>query len=142
MDVEKLKRVIDTDAATSPERRKVLWKNRKVILPALVAMAALIWLAFNYNVDKRAVAGGVVLLGLASNAFAWIVALIGAIPLIGPLLVKVLAIPVIWLINAIGYLVSYIAIRRGYSKDVLTYRGLTFALIIGVVIGYILGKIV
>jgi tetrahydromethanopterin S-methyltransferase subunit F len=37
--------------------------------------------------------------------------------------------------------VSYIAIRRGYSKDVLTYRGLTVAVIIGIVIGFVLGKL-
>ncbi len=42
---------------------------------------------------------------------------------------------------AIGYLVSYVAIRRGYSKDVLTYRGLTIAVIIGIVIGFVLGKL-
>ncbi len=144
MDVAKLKRVLDADtsAAASAETRRALWRDWRVIVPALLAIAALIWLGFNYNVDKRAVAGGVVLVGLVSNAFAWLLALLGAIPLIGPLLVKILAIPVIWLINAVGYLISYIAIRRGYSKDVLTYRGLTFALIIGIIIGYILGKLV
>ncbi|MBV8656306.1 MAG: hypothetical protein JO142_00630, partial [Burkholderiales bacterium] len=46
------------------------------------------------------------------------------------------------LLNSIGYLVSMVAIRRGYSKDVLTYRGLTVALITGIVLGYILGKFV
>ncbi len=46
----------------------------------------------------------------------------------------------IWLLNAVGYLVPYIAIRRGYSKDVLTYRGLAIAtIIIGIVIGFVLG---
>jgi hypothetical protein len=143
MDVEKLRRVIDADvaAAGSAETRRALWKNWKVLAPALLAIAGLIWFAFNYDVDKRAVAGGVVLVGVVSNVFAWFLALLGAVPFIGPLLVKVLAIPVIWLINAIGYLVSYVAIRRGYSKDVLTYRGLTFAVIIGIIIGYILGRL-
>ena len=143
MDVEKLRRAIEADAsaAASAETRRALWKNWKVIVPALALIAALLWLAFNYDVDKRAVAGGVVLVGLVSNAFAWLVAILGAIPFIGPLLVKVLAIPLIWLINAVGYLISYVAIRRGYSKDVLTYRGLTFAIIIGIIIGYILGRL-
>lgn len=48
----------------------------------------------------------------------------------------------VWLLNALGYLVSFLAIRRGYSKDVLTYRGLTVALLVGVVIGYVLGKLI
>lgn len=62
-------------------------------------------------------------------------------PIIGPLIVKVLSIGLIWLLNAVGYLVSYIAIRRGYSKDVLTYRGLTVAIIVGIVIGFVLGRL-
>jgi hypothetical protein len=63
------------------------------------------------------------------------------VPIIGPLLVKVLTMSFIWLLNAVGYLVAYIAIKRGYSKDVLTYRGITIALIIGVVLGYVLGSL-
>lgn len=143
MDVEKLKRAVEAEAtaAASAETRRALWKNWKVIVPALLLIAVLIWLATNFGVDTHAVAGGVVLVGLVTNAFAWLLALLGAVPLIGPLLVKVLAIPIIWLINAVGYLVSYVAIRRGYSKDVLTYRGLTFAVIIGIIIGYILGRL-
>jgi hypothetical protein len=79
--------------------------------------------------------------GLLSNAFAWLLGIIAWVPIIGPLIVKVLSIGFIWLLNAVGYLVSYIAIRRGYSKDVLTYRGLTVAIIIGIVIGFVLGKL-
>jgi hypothetical protein len=56
--------------------------------------------------------------------------------------VKVLSIGFVWLLNAVGYLVAFVAIRRGYSKDVLTYRGLTIALIVGIVIGYVLGKLI
>jgi hypothetical protein len=67
------------------------------------------------------------------------VGVVGLIPIVGPLIVKVLSLSVIWLLNAIGYIVSIIAIKRGYSKDVLTYRGLTIALIIGIIIGYVIG---
>jgi hypothetical protein len=54
----------------------------------------------------------------------------------------VLSLSFIWLLNAIGYLVSYIAIKRGYSKDVLTYRAVTIALITGIVIGYVVGHFI
>jgi tetrahydromethanopterin S-methyltransferase subunit F len=63
------------------------------------------------------------------------------VPIVGPLLVKVLSLSIIWLLNAIGYLVSYIAIKRGYSKDVISYRGLTIALITGIVIGFVLASL-
>jgi len=83
-----------------------------------------------------------VLVGLVSGLFVWLVGLIGLVPLIGPMIVKVLSFGFIWLLNAMGYLVSYVAIRRGYSRDVLTYRGLTMALLIGIVIGYIVAQFI
>lgn len=112
------------------------------MLPLLLLLAVLVWTGLHFGLDKRVVASGAVIYGILTSAFAWLVGVIGLIPIIGPLIVKVLSIGVIWLLNAIGYLVSYIAIKRGYSKDVLTYRGLTIALITGIVIGYIVGHYV
>lgn len=117
------------------------WRSWKVMLPLWLAMGLLVWLGIRYNVDHRVIAGSVVAIGLISNAFAWLAGIVSLVPIIGPLIVKILSIGFIWVLNAIGYFVSYIAIRRGYTKDVLTYRGLTIALIIGIVIGYVLGKL-
>lgn len=111
------------------------------MLPLWLAMGGLAWFALRHNVDQSVVAGSVVAIGLISNAFAWLLGLIALVPVIGPIIVKVLSVGLIWLLNALGYLVSYIAIRRGYSRDVLTYRGLTVALIIGIVIGFVVGKL-
>lgn len=113
----------------------------KIMLPVWGLLILLVWVGLHFGVDQRVLAGGVLLLGFLSSALAWLVGVIGLLPLVGPLIVKVLAIPIIWLLNALGYLVSYIAIRRGYSRDVLTYRGLTIALIVGIVIGYIFGRL-
>lgn len=104
-------------------------------------MLGLTWWALERDVDKSVIAGGLVAVGLVSNAFAWLLGIVALVPVIGPLIVKVLSIGFIWLLNAVGYLVSFIAIKRGYSKDVLTYRGLTVAVIIGIILGFILGKI-
>lgn len=106
------------------------------------AIGLFIWAGIRYDLDGRVIAGSVFVVGMLSNAFAWALGVVALVPLVGPLVVKVLSIGFIWLVNAVGYLVSFIAIRRGYSKDVLTYRGLTIALIIGIVIGYVLGKLV
>lgn len=115
-------------------------KDWRIMLPALLLIAALIYFGFQYQVDTKVIAGGSVVIGLLSGAFAWVVGLIGLVPVIGPILVKVLSIGFIWLLNAVGYVISYIAIKRGYSQDVLTYRGLTIALIVGIVIGYIIAQ--
>lgn len=121
---------------------QVWWKNWKVMLPVWLAIVGLTWWAIEQHVDASVIAGSVVVVGLISNAFAWLLGLIALVPVIGPLIVKVLSAGFIWLLNAVGTLVSFIAIKRGYSKDVLTYRGLTVAVIIGVVIGFILGKLI
>lgn len=112
------------------------------MLPLWLAIAALVGLGLHFNVDRSVIAGTVVVVGLITNAFAWLLGIIALVPIIGPIIVKILSIGFIWLLNAVGYLVSYVAIRRGYSKDVLTYRGVTIALIIGIVIGFVLGKLV
>jgi len=112
------------------------------MLPVWLGIGGLVALGLRYDVDRSVIAGSVVVVGLVSNAFAWLLGIVALVPVIGPFIVKVLSIGFVWLLNAVGYLVSYIAIRRGYSKDVLTYRGLTVALIIGIVIGFVLGKLI
>lgn len=118
------------------------WRNWKVMVPLWLAIGALVWLGERHQVDNRIIAGSVFVVGVLSNAFAWLLGVIALVPVVGPIIVKVLSVGFIWLLNAVGYLVSFIAIRRGYSKDVLTYRGLTVAVIVGIVIGYVLGKLI
>jgi hypothetical protein len=106
-----------------------------------LVILGLTWWALEERVNVSVIAGSVVVVGLISNAFAWLLGVIALVPIVGPLIAKVLSIGFIWLLNAVGYLVSFIAIKRGYSKDVLTYRGLTVAVIIGIIIGFVLGKV-
>lgn len=119
---------------------KFNWKDWRHTLPVILLLIALIYLGNHYHVNHKVIAGSAVVIGLVSGVFAWLVGMIGLVPIIGPLIVKVLSIGFIWLLNAVGYVISYIAIKRGYSQDVLTYRGLTIALIVGIVIGYILAQ--
>ena len=134
--------MLESEENPTPERNlRPWWRNWKVMLPLWLVMGGLVWLGLYLNVDRSVIAGSVLAVGLISNAFAWLLGIVALVPVIGPVIVKVLSIGFIWLLNAVGYLVSYIAIRRGYSKDVLTYRGLTVALIIGIVIGFVLGKL-
>ena len=121
---------------------KPWWKNWKVMAPLWLAIVGLAWWANEKRVDASVIAGSVVVVGLITNAFAWLLGIIALVPILGPLIVKILSIGFIWLLNAVGYLVSFIAIKRGYSQDVLTYRGLTIAVIIGIIIGFVLGKLV
>ena len=94
------------------------------------------------EVDETIIGGVVVVFGLITQAFVGLISIIALVPFVGPIIAKLLALPVFWLINALGYFVSIVAIKKGYSKDVLNYRVLTIVLLIGIVIGYIIGKII
>ncbi len=110
---------IFTPEAIKPETKRGTWKW---MLPLSIVLALAVFAAWHFGWHAKAVTTGVVLLAAASHVFAWILGIITLVPIIGPLLVKVLSLSIIWLLNAVGYLVSYVAIKRGYSKDVLTYR--------------------
>ena len=68
--------------------------------------------------------------------------MIAKIPFFGPFLLKVVSIPVFYSLNALGWVVSAIAIKKGYVNELSKSRTVTFALLVGIIIGYILGNIV
>jgi hypothetical protein len=117
-------------------------KHWRFMTLSVILIVAIIWCGIYYQIDELVVASFALVLAVLSGVFAWVVGLIGLVPIVGPLIIKILSIPLVWLINGIGYLISVIAIKRGYSKDVLTYRGLTITLIIGIVIGFVLSHLI
>lgn len=111
----------------------------KIMLPVLTLLIVSGVLAYHYHWDTKTTTVGALLVGFYSGLVGWLLSVITLVPIIGPILVKILTMSFIWLLNAVGYLVSYIAIKRGYSKDVISYRGITIALLVGIVVGYVLG---
>jgi len=122
--------------------KRAWWQNWRVMLFVWLVIVGLVWIALEHDVDRRVIAGSVFVVGMVSNAFAWLLSVIALVPVVGPLIAKALSIGFIWILNGVGWLVSLVAIKRGYSRDVLTYRGVTISIIIGIVIGYVLGKLV
>jgi uncharacterized membrane protein len=53
-----------------------------------------------------------------------------------------LAIPFFWILNALGYFVGAVAIKKGYRSEFTKSRILTLALLIGIIIGYIIGHLI
>jgi uncharacterized membrane protein len=138
LNLPEVPKTFDQKAVVEPPKRGA-WK---IMLPLTFLLLGVVVAAWHFNWDAKAVTAGVLLFGAISHVFAWMLGLVALVPFIGPIIVKVLSLSFIWLLNAIGYLVSYTAIKRGYTKDVLTYRGLTIALIIGIVIGYVAGHFI
>ena len=113
----------------------------KTILVWIIIILFIV-VALHFNIDRTIIGAAVVVFGLITQAFVGLIGIISLIPFIGPIIAKILALPIFWLINALGYFVSVIAIKRGYSKDVINYRVLTIVLLVGIVIGFILAKII
>ena len=115
--------------------------NPKIIL-VLIGICITVYLMLYFQLDIRAITIITLLLGYITNIFTGLVALIGFIPIIGPLIIKVFSIPFFWFMNGLGYFTSAYAINKGYGKDILRHRLITFALLMGIVIGYILGHLI
>jgi len=95
-----------------------------------------------FRVDAKVLALFALVAGFVTNGFVALATLVSLVPVVGPLLVKVLSIPVFYLFNALGYLLSVLAIKKGYGAEVVSYRVLTIILLVGIVIGYIIGNLV
>ena len=68
--------------------------------------------------------------------------IIALIPIIGPLIIKVITIPGFFLLNAMGTIISGIAIKKGYTSQLAKGRVVTLGLMIGIIIGYIIGNLI
>ncbi len=116
--------------------------NYRVAILAWILIIILIYAGLYYSLDRSAIALAVLIVGVLGHAFAAMIVWIGFLPLVGPMIAHVLSLPFLWLLNGIGYVASIIAIKRGYSKDVLNYRVITITLLFGITFGYVLGKLV
>jgi len=105
-------------------------------------ITAFIAIALKMGIDQKVVVFGTIVIGVFTQAFAGLAALIATIPLIGPFIIKVLAIPFFWILNALGYFVGAVAIKKGYRSEFTKSRILTLALLIGIIIGYIIGHLI
>ena len=115
--------------------------NPKTIL-TLLGISISVYLMLTFNLDVRAIAIITLLLGYITNIFVGLTTLVGLIPIIGPLIVKVFTIPFFWLLNGMGYFTSAYAIKKGYGRDIVSHRLITITLLIGIVLGYILGHLI
>ena len=120
---------------------KDFFKQRWKHILAWALILVIIIIALKMEVDGKIVVFVTLILGFFTQIFAGVGVLIAMVPWVGPFIIKVFTIPFFWLLNAMGYFVSIIAIKKGYSKQLTRSRVLTVALLFGIIIGYVLGHI-
>jgi len=119
----------------------ILLSYRKKIVIWMIA-GGLIFAASYYGIDKKLIVFTAFIIGVFTEIFAGIGILVAAIPVIGPMIIKIVSIPIFWILNALGTLVSGIAIKKGYATELAKGRIMTLALLIGMIIGYIIGNLI
>ena len=120
---------------------KLKWK---IVL--WILLFTMICLAFSYGkqygINERIIILATLVMGVFTQIFTGITSLIAIIPFFGPFILKVVSIPIFYFLNALGWVVSAIAIKKGYVNELSRSRTVTFALLVGIIIGYILGNII
>ena len=90
----------------------------KIVLWTL--LFTIIYLGFSYGeqygINDRIIILATLVLGVFTQIFAGITSLIAIIPFFGPFILKVVSIPIFYFLNAIGWIVSAIAMKKGYVK--------------------------
>ena len=119
----------------------ILLSYRKKIVIWMIA-GGLIFAASYYGIDKKLIVFTAFIIGVFTEIFAGIGILVAAIPVVGPMIIKIISIPIFWILNALGTLVSGIAIKKGYATELAKGRIMTLALLIGMIIGYIIGNLI
>ena len=120
--------------------------NLKWKIVLWILLSTMICLAFaygkQYGINERIIILATLVLGVFTQIFTGITSLIAIIPFFGPFILKVVSIPIFYFLNALGWVVSAIAIKKGYVNELSKSRTVTFALLVGIIIGYILGNII
>jgi hypothetical protein len=120
--------------------------NLKWKIVLWILLFTMIYLAFSYGkqygINERIIILTTLVLGVFTQIFTGITSLIAIIPFFGPFILKVVSIPIFYFLNALGWVVSAIAIKKGYVNELSRSRTVTFALLVGIIIGYILGNII
>ena len=116
---------------------------RKRTIALLFIICIAIYCLLHFKIDVRAIALMTLVFGFITQLFTGIIELIILIPVIGPILAKILSIPILWLINAASYISSaYIIKKKPSKKEIISHRIIVITLIVGIIIGYILGHLI
>ncbi len=129
-----------------PKLKKPKFKEDLEIAVTILIMISVFYVLISFGVDKILTTAIVALLGIfmeiARQVFSQVLFIIQSIPYIGPIVAKVIIWPFFITINGIAYLVTLTFIRIRGVKEVTNAKLLTSIFLIGILLGFILGRVV
>ncbi len=123
------------------KRFKDFWTAYKKLVLIWLIIVFFVIVSVVLGFDKKIIALVVILAGFLTQAFSGLLGMVGTIPTVGPLIVKVVTLPFFLLLNALAYILTFTALRMGFKKDIVRARIIVTAFLVGIVIGFILGRI-
>ncbi|MGA1823052.1 MAG: hypothetical protein ACMUIP_00220 [bacterium] len=124
---------------------KILKKYWKLSLLWIIFFAFIIS-SFWSPLDKKITASVILLYGLITQifgiAFSFLVSVVGTIPWLGPVLVGILMWPLTAVVNIMAVSLGVIRIKQGNIKKVIGARIAALLLAVGILLGYLIGKII
>lgn len=135
-EIEKLKDNISLEEA-EPTKKRFLQ-----VLILFLATGVIIILGAFFRWDKRIIGGGVFLFGLVSQGWASLVSLLSGVPFVGHVVVRFLALPLLFLVNGIGNLLAFLAIKMGYKREIIDTKLLAWTFASGLLLGFIIGGLI
>jgi len=129
-----------------PKLKKPKFKEDLEIAVTVLIMISVFYGLIYFGVDKILTTAIVALLGIfmeiARQVFSQVIFIIQSIPYIGPIVAKVIVWPFFITINGIAYLVTLTFIRIRGVKEVTNAKLLTSVFLVGILLGFILGRVV
>jgi len=137
--------MVDSPALSRRERLRDFWRgNGRQILFWLI-LVGFVALGLRRHWKGSVIAAGVVLWGLLTHIFGFVFALligwVGAFPIAGPIIIKLLTWPLFLLINGAAFFTSLVGVNIGKGRQVFEARVAATILMTGVLIGFLLGKL-
>ena len=129
-----------------PKLKKPKFKEDLEIVVTILIMISVFYALTYLGVDKILTTAIVALLGIfmevARQVFSQVIFIVQSIPYIGPIVAKVIVWPFFITINAVAYLVTLTFIRIRGVKEVANAKLLTTVFLVGILLGFILGRVV
>ena len=129
-----------------PKLKKPGFREDLETIITILVMISVFYILTNFGVDKISSTAIIALLGIfmqiGRQIFSQVLFIIQSIPYIGPVIAKIVVWPFFIAINGIAYLVTLLVIRVKGVKEVANARILTTVFLIGLLMGFILGRII
>ena len=124
--------------------KKIFKKNKKLII--LWGILVIFIIASILGRFPKKISTVIILLyGLITQIFGlalpYLLSIAGAIPWLGPILIKILLWPLTALMSLFAVSIGLIRVKQGKIRDVIGARVATLLFAIGILVGYLMGKI-